>query len=289
MQQDNQDGSKTNLYALKMSDQLFENFSAFIYDKLGIHLSHAKKLMLQSRLAKRLRQLNMNSFEEYFKYVSSEKGLKNEMAEMVNVVTTNKTDFFREPKHFEYLSTIVLPEFYQRSRYRRFNIWSAGCSIGAEPYTLAMVLNEFSENNPGFSFTIFSSDISTKVLNTAITAIYDHQMAEPIPMQLRKKYLLKSKDKNSPRFVRITPELRRLVHFKQLNLMADEYDMYDEMDVIFCRNVIIYFDRQTQERVINHLCHHLKPGGYLFMGHSETLNMLSVPIKNVSSTVYRKK
>ncbi|MBF0452200.1 MAG: protein-glutamate O-methyltransferase [Candidatus Magnetomorum sp.] len=270
-----------------MSDKLFVQFSAFIYNRLGINLPHAKKLMLQSRLTKRLRQLNMKSFEEYFRYVSSEKGLNEEMPHMVNVVTTNKTDFFREPGHFDYLTKIVLPEFYLH-RNKSFKIWSAGCSIGAEPYTLAMVLKEFSENHSDFQFSIYSTDISTKVLSTAINAIYDHQMAAPIPMELRKKYLLKSKDRKNPSLIRIAPELRKYVIFKQLNLMSNDYSIKNQMDVIFCRNVIIYFDRQTQERVVNRLCRYLKPGGYLFMGHSETLNMLNAPIKNVSSTVYKK-
>ena len=277
-----------NMYSKKMSDKLFKEFSSFIYDKLGINLPSMKKLMLQSRLVKRLRELKMNSFEEYFDFLTSEQGLRNELPNMVNVVTTNKTDFFREPKHFEILNNIVLPEHYNKYGNKIFRIWSAGCSIGAEPYTMAMVLLEFREKNKGFQFSIHSTDISTKVLEIAKNAIYDYQMVNPVPMELRKKYLLKSKDKKSPKYIRMAPELRKCVKFNQLNLMDNKYDIRAPVDAIFCRNVIIYFDKITQERVINRLCKYLKPNGYLFMGHSETLNMINAPLKNVSSTVYRK-
>jgi chemotaxis protein methyltransferase CheR len=273
---------------LPFSDKLFNQFSQLIYSNLGIYLAPNKKVMLQARLTKRLRNLNLSSFEEYFAYVTSDEGLKSEMPNMVNAVTTNKTDFFREPKHFKYLTDVVLPEFYQKSNNRKFKIWSAGCSIGAEPYTMAMLLQEFSLKNAGFRFAILSTDISTEVLDIARNGIYQYEMAHTIPKALCKKYLLKTKDIQKQPFIRIVPELRQRIKFKQINLMDEYYPVATDIDVIFCRNVFIYFDRQTQERVIRRLCHHLRSGGYLFIGHSETIRIKNPPFTNVSSTIFRK-
>jgi len=278
-----------DMYNLKLSDKMFSLFSDFIYKKLGIHLPQAKKIMLQYRLIKRLKKLKMKSFEDYFSYLTSVDGLKKELPRMINVVTTNKTDFFREPYHFQYLSENVLPEFCKQKHSRPFKIWSSACSIGAEPYTMAMVLQEFAEKNRQFRYNILSTDISTKALKTAQNAIYDHEMVDIIPIELRKKYLLKKKDQNQSALVRIAPELRQKVKFKQMNLMLSTYPVDTQMDVIFCRNVIIYFDRKTQERVVKTLSCHLKPGGYLFMGHSESIKFDGLPIERVKSTIYRKK
>jgi len=281
--------NKSNYSKLHFSDKLFHRFSRFIYSNLGIHLTPNKKVMLQARLTRRIRTLNLSSFEEYFLYVTSAEGLKNEMPNMVNAVTTNKTDFFREPKHFDYLTEFVLPEFYQSKQNKKFKIWSAGCSTGAEPYTMAMLLNEFALNHPGFQFVILSTDISTEVLEIAKNAVYNYEMAHSIPRKYCKKYLLKSKDNNKQKLIRIVPELRRLIKFKQLNLMDEYYPFANEIDVIFCRNVFIYFDRPTQERVVRRLCSHLRPGGYLFIGHSETIRIENPPFTTVKSTIFKKK
>jgi len=278
-----------DMYTLNLSDTMFSQFSAFIYKNLGIHLPQAKKIMLQYRLIKRLKKLKLQSFEDYFSYLTSADGLKNELPRMINVVTTNKTDFFREPHHFQYLSEKVLPDFCKKNTSGHFKIWSSACSIGAEPYTMAMVLQEFAEKNRRFKFDIFSTDISSKVLTTAKKAIYHHELAENIPIALRKKYLLKTKDNKQPVLVRIVPELRQKVTFKHLNLMLPKYPVTTLMDVIFCRNVIIYFDRKTQEHVVRTLSSYLKPGGYLFMGHSESIKLKDSPFDRMQSTIYRKK
>ena len=271
----------------KISDQTFNRFSQLIYHRLGIKMPISKKNMLQARLMKRLRELRISTYEEYYEYLTSEEGLLYELGNMVNVVTTNKTDFFRENKHFEFLSRSLLPSFYNNHKGKPLKIWSAGCSIGAEPYTMAMVLFEFAESHPNFTFNIWATDISTHVLEKAKLGIYDHGMAEPIPFEYRKKYLLRSKNQ-SKELIRVIPRLRSVVRFKPLNFMDDVYDLKETMDIVFCRNVIIYFDRQTQENVLNKICRHLRSGGYLFMGHSETLNTLNVPVKAVLSTIYRK-
>jgi len=273
---------------LPFSDKLFKQFSQFIYGNLGIHLPPTKKVMLQARLSRRLRKLNLSSFEEYYSYVTSEAGLKNEMPNLVNAVTTNKTDFFRENQHFQYLTDVILPNFHQKDENRKFKIWSAGCSTGAEPYTMAMLLQEFALKHPGFRFAILSTDISTEVLEIAKNGIYPYEMASSVPGDLRKKYLLKAKDIKKHPFISIVPKLRRLITFKQLNLMDNYYQVSTDVDVIFCRNVFIYFDRQTQERVIRRFSNHLRSGGYLFIGHSETIRMTNSPFTNVSSTIFRK-
>lgn len=274
-----------------LSDKIFQRFSEFISDELGIKMPTGKRTMLQGRLMKRLRRLNMTSFDDYCDYIFSPEGKAQELVNMLDVVTTNKTDFFREPKHFEILTSGILPELARNhgaGTRRRLTMWSAGCSTGAEPYTLAMVLAEFAAGFEGFDFGIYATDISTKVLSKARDAVYTEKEAQPIPLSMKKKYLLRSRDK-SRGLVRIVPALRKRVEFSRLNFMDSRYGLKVGMDMIFCRNVIIYFNRMTQEAVLKRLCRHLRAGGFLFTGHSETLNGFNLPLQQVTATVYRKK
>ncbi len=274
-----------------LTPRLFEAFSRFVTEELGIKMPPSKRTMLQSRLQKRLRMLNLKSFEDYYTFVFSEEGRAQEGHHLLDAVTTNKTDFFREPRHYDVLVEKVLPELLQRSGIglrRPLKMWSAGCSTGAEPYTLSMVLSDFAAPLEGFCFQILATDISTRVLQIGHAGIYEERDVVPIPLATKKKYLLRSKDRNRPR-IRIIPELRRLVEFKRLNLMDADYGFANTMDIVFCRNVIIYFDRPTQNQVLGRLCRCIKPGGYLFMGHSETLNGFNLPLHQVSATVYQKK
>jgi chemotaxis protein methyltransferase CheR len=269
-----------------MTDSEFFRIGEFIQKQCGIKMPLSKKIMVQGRLHKRLRLLHLPSFGDYADYVFSPAGTEEELYHMIDAVTTNKTDFFRESKHFDFLTAHVLPrsgDMYSTARHMQF--WSAGCSTGEEPYTLAMVLAEHARRNPSFHFSILATDISTKVLCQAATAIYPHDKIEPVPMALRKQYLLKSRN---GRDVRIAPELRACVKFARLNFMDTRYAMQDALDAVFCRNVIIYFDRQTQEAILGRICRHLAPGGYLFMGHSETLNGMNLPLQLVTSSIYRK-
>lgn len=273
-----------------LTPKMFKNFSTYIYDTLGIKMPSSKSTMLQSRLQKRLRYLKLNTFEAYYDYVFSERGLQEELHHLLDVVTTNKTDFFREPRHYDVLKNTVLPELFQQKdvgKYRPLKVWSAGCSTGAEAYTLSIVLSEYGEQFGRFDFRILATDISTRVLQAGTDAIYEEKEADPIPLNIKKKYLLRSKDRSMPR-IRIVPELRRMVEFRRLNLMDPDYKMTNKMDIIFCRNVIIYFDRPTQQSVLTRLCRCLRSHGYLFMGHSETLNGFDLPLKQIASTVYRK-
>lgn len=274
-----------------MTQREFERFSALIYDEAGIKIPQVKKTMLEARLQKRIKAHKMRSFEEYADFVFSPAGQQQELVHLVDVVTTNKTDFFREPQHFDFLVKQVLPYIEQGRDYRSlrtpFKIWSAGCSTGEEPYTMAMVLNEYAQANPGFRFAITASDICTRVLKTAMTAVYPEERVDTIPLALKKKYLLRSKDKDKA-LVRICRELRQSVSFQRVNLMDDELAITDVQDAIFCRNVLIYFDKPTQTRLMHKFHRRLAPGGFLFLGHSETLNGLDVPFQSVGSTVYRR-
>ncbi len=273
-----------------LSETEFERLSRVIYSQCGIKMPPSKKVMLEVRLRRRLRALGLASFGDYCDYLFSAEGMEQELTDMIDVVTTNKTDFFREPRHFEFLTTVAVPElmnFYGAGLRRNLNIWSAGCSTGEEPYTIAMVLSEFRQQRPGFEFLILGTDISTKVLDRAVRAVYRMDRIDPVPQEMKKKYLLRSRDRQR-NLVKIAPEVRSFVRFRRLNFTAEDFGMREPMDIIFCRNVIIYFDRPTQGRLLNRLCEHLIPGGYLFMGHSETLSGLRVPLAPVGPTVYRK-
>ena len=273
----------------EMSHGTFCRFREYVVTHLGIKMPDVKKTMLQGRLIKRLRALGLDSYDVYYDYVFSPKGMEAELGHMIDAVTTNKTDFFREPKHFEYLEQVVLPDLLKHGPGigSPCRFWSAGCSTGAEPYSLAMVLNEFALQHRGFRYNILATDISQRVLDEARAGIYTEAMVSPVPLYLRRKYLLRSKDSRE-NMVRIIPELRAKMVFGRLNFMAEAFGLANSMNVIFCRNVLIYFDRGTQERVVNRLCRYLETGGYLFLGHSETLNGLEVPLIQEGPTIYRK-
>lgn len=278
----------TAAYKLQLSDADFKKLSYFIYNNYGIKMPEAKKIMLQSRLQKRLSVLKINSFSEYCDFLFSKEGEQMELIHMVDVVTTNKTDFYREAAHFDFMREVVLPEFVHQNNSRKpMKLWSAGCSSGEEPYTMSFVLSDFAEKNSGFDYQILGTDISTRILEKAITAIYAEDRVSIVPLEIKRKYLLKSKDRQKPT-VRIIPELRRKVSYQRLNFMDSSYDISDVFDVIFCRNVLIYFDRPTQEAVINKLCTKLKTGGYFFLGHSESITSMKVPLVQLKPTVFMK-
>lgn len=280
------------LHTASLSDKQFDKLSMFIHDECGIKIPPTKKTMLEVRLRKRLRTLGMPNFEEYVKFLFSDTGMSDEIVHMIDVVTTNKTDFFREPKQFPFLADVALPDLiksYKIGNGRKFKIWSAGCSTGEEPYTLAIVLSEFAASTDikSFDYSILATDISTEVLKKAAMAVYDMERAEPIPFELKKKYLLRSKDPHK-KIVRIIPELRRKVEFARVNFMDYNLGLKEKVDVIFCRNVIIYFDKETQEQIIRKLIDNLVPGGYLFLGHSETLFSMNLPLMQLAPSIYKK-
>ena len=274
-----------------MSNRDFRRFSEFIYEQCGVKLPPAKRTMLTVRLNKRLRALNMTSFRKYFEYVSGPDGRSGELVRMIDVVTTNKTDFFREPKHFEFLNRQALPGIMganRRKGRKRLNIWSAGCSSGEEPYTLAMLLSEFFEREKEGDYGILATDISTRVLEIAKKGIYPERVIAPIPAILKRRYLMRGKGSSKGLF-RVAPELRNRVSFQRLNLNTGRsFEVKTLMDIIFCRNVIIYFDRDTQIRLFEKFYEQLVPGGYIFIGHSETLHGINDRFVPVTVAVYQK-
>ncbi len=275
---------------VRLQAREFRRLAEFIQGELGIKMPDVKLTMIEARLQKRLRTLEMQSFAEYIEFVFSPAGEQGELINMIDVVTTNKTDFFREPSHFEHLVKHALPALERESgagTRRPLGVWSAGCSTGEEPYTLGMVLDDYGTRLGQFDFFILATDISTRVLHAAQAGIYDQSKLEPVPPAMMKRYVMRSKDR-SKQMARIVPELRERVHFRRINFMDEDFGFRERMDVIFCRNVVIYFDRPTQERLLNKFARHLEPGGFLFMGHSETITGLDVPFRAVGSTVYRR-
>lgn len=267
----------------------FRRLGELIHSVSGIKVPDPKKTMIESRLQRRLKRLGMQSMQEYLDYLFSPNGMEDELINMIDEVTTNKTDFFREPAHFEFLVKHALPErlkAHSEEIHKKLTIWSAGCSSGEEPYTLAMVLNEFALQHR-FHFLIIATDISKSMLERAVLAIYDAERIAPVPAELQRKYFLRGKDRTQQRF-RVVPELRKLVKFRMLNFMDGDFGFREPMDIIFCRNVIIYFDKKTQEELLRKFCGCLASKGFIFMGHSETLFGMDLPLTQVAPTIYRK-
>jgi chemotaxis protein methyltransferase CheR len=284
-------GETVGIDTLKMNDRDFKRLSEFIYNHCGIKMPPAKKTMLEARLQKRLRLRGIATFREYCDYVLDSENKDDELVHMIDCVTTNKTDFFREAVHFNFMNENILPEFIEARDARRpaqFVVWSSACSSGEEPYTLALVLSEFERLNPGFTFSIVATDLSTRVLEKARNGVYDESQIAAVPAQLKQEYFLRSRDR-SKGLVRASPALRSRVAFQRLNLMDEKYPLPEaSVDALFCRNVIIYFDRQTQEALLGRLCRYIKKNGHLFLGHSETVHGFDLPLERVTSTIYRK-
>jgi len=270
-----------------LTDSDFWKLSSFIYTNYGIKLPITKKIMLQSRILTRLKSNNIDSFKEYCDFVLSGKCGESEIINMIDLVSTNKTDFYRESPHFDFMKSAVLPEFVENYSGKPLKVWSAASSSGEEAYTIAIVISEFLEGKNTFDFSIFGTDISSRILVKAALGIYPLERVNVIPLVQKKKYLLRGKNKETP-IVRIIPELRAKTKFERLNLVDESYNVPKDFDVIFCRNVLIYFDRETQEKVVTKLCNHLKVGGYFFLGHSESIVGIDVPLVQVKPTMFQK-
>jgi chemotaxis protein methyltransferase CheR len=270
-----------------LNDADFTKLSNFIYVNYGIKLPLSKKIMLQSRLVSRLKINGIKSYADYTKYVLSGEASESEIVNMIDLVSTNKTDFYRESAHFDFMKDVILPDFLASESRQPMKIWSSASSSGEEAYTIAIVMSEFIENNRKIDFEILGTDISSRILEKAKMGIYPMDRVDVIPLTQKKKYLLRSKDQENP-MVRIVPQLRAKTRFQRLNLMDPSYNVPKDFDIIFCRNVLIYFDRETQEKVINKLCMHLKPGGYFFLGHSESISGIDVPLKPLKPTMFVK-
>jgi chemotaxis protein methyltransferase CheR len=280
------------LFNQKLKPVDFNLIRKEVYDYCGIKITPVKKQMVEGRLRRRLKALGMHSYDDYCDFVFRKRDQHDddEFIHLVDAITTNKTEFFREPVHFSYLSSQVVPKFLKRASGGNtpvFRIWSAACSTGQEPYSMAMELAEYARLQQTFLFQVYGTDICTKVLETAKKAVYNFDDAVSIPSGLKQRYLLKSK-KSSSNLVRVVPELRKKVSLRRLNLKDRDFGVKGKMDVIFCRNVIIYFDTKTQEDILRRLALCLRKGGYLFLGHSESIHGMELPIKPVAPTIYER-
>ncbi|EGD60735.1 chemotaxis methyltransferase [Novosphingobium nitrogenifigens DSM 19370] len=265
----------------------FRRIAEFIEGHTGIRMPETKVHLIESRLVKRIRAAGFSSIDAYCDHILSIGVDDEDVTAFINAVTTNKTDFFRESSHFDYLARAILPALRAEGR-SLVRCWSAAASTGMEAYTLAMVLADFMDGTDGQDFSILATDIDTAVLQEAWRGIYSLAALKPVPPALRARYVASARDR-SRKEARIVPALRRKVTFARLNLMDSHYPVGDPMDVIFCRNVLIYFEKETQAGVIARLCDNLRPGGHLILGHSESISGLNVPLVPVSNTVFRKK
>ncbi|MFZ6691730.1 CheR family methyltransferase [Undibacterium sp. SXout20W] len=257
----------------------FEWISQFLYERTGIALNDGKQAMVMGRLDKRLRKRGLLNYTDYFALLGKP-GFEDETTVAIDLLTTNETYFFREPKHFDFLKAVV---FEQYARQRGLRVWSAASSSGEEAYTIAMCLAEYFR---GDGWEILGTDISTKVLEKAARALYPMSAAEKIPLPLLKKYCLKGRDEFEDFFL-IDPVIRSKVKFQSLNLIEPLPDI-GLLDVIFLRNVMIYFDLETKQKLVQRMVEKLRPGGYFFISHSETLNGLNTSLKMVSPSIYQR-
>ncbi len=254
--------------------------------RTGIVVPDDKFDMFYARLSRRVRKLGFSDFSQYCDFISSDSA-GDEVLELVNAVTTNLTAFFRENHHFEFLKETVLPKFLRENKNeRKIRIWSAGCSTGEEPYSLAITLKENLPANLHWDVQILATDIDSNVLAKASKGIYTEDRVKDMQKKILRSWFMKGKGSNAGS-VRIKPEARSLINFGQLNLM-DNWSVGDIKDVIFCRNVVIYFDRESKVRLINRYADNLKDGGYLFIGHSESLYKITDRFELIGNTIYQK-
>ncbi|KFC75632.1 Chemotaxis protein methyltransferase [Bosea sp. LC85] len=272
-----------------LSDRHFGAIASLIESRVGIKLPGTKRTMVEGRLRKRVRALGLKGLGAYGALLFEKDGLADELVHLIDCVTTNKTDFFREPSHFDYLRNVAVPHLLDRhaSRPASLKIWSAASSTGAEAYTTAMVLQDLANAGAPLRYSILGTDISTEVLREARAAIYPRAFVAPVPAAMQQRYLMRSRDPRQD-LVRVTPELRRCVQFGRLNLTDESYPFDRDVDVILCRNVLIYFDKPTQQAVISRLASHLRPGGYLMLGHSESMAGSGIAgLRSVAPTIYQ--
>lgn len=273
--------NRTDYYSLKLTARQFDKISRLVYEVAGIDLHEGKEDLVKARLLKRLRHLNLSNFDQYLKYLQSDKSGK-EIKSMVDILTTNKTEFFREPEHLLFLRKNIVPLFGENP----IRIWSAGCSSGEEPYSIAITLCESVPNIAKYDIKILATDISERMVEKAQRGEYPEEALKDMSAHLKHKYFHRA-GPASNRHYRVNDEVRHLVKFAKLNLM-DDWPMAGPFDVIFCRNVMIYFNKPTQEMLINRFWHLLKEEGYLLVGHSESLNFLSHDFLYIKPAVYQK-
>jgi chemotaxis protein methyltransferase CheR len=264
-----------------ISREEFDRFRKLAYETAGIDLKNGKEHLVSARLGRKIRELNLGSYDKYYRHVVEDR-TGEALTSLIDALTTNHTHFFREPAHFLYLRKHVLPRLRPRPR---IEIWSAACSSGEEPYTLAFCLKD--ELGPAASkVRILATDISTKVLALAKKAVYPAERFMSTPPEELRRHMLRN-GSGAQASYQVKPEIREMVEFRRANLM-ENLSQFGTFPVIFCRNVMIYFDKPTQEGVVRRLTERLEPGGYLFIGHAESLGRIEHSLQYVQPAVYRK-
>ncbi len=269
------------LASVELDDRQFKKISRIVYNYSGIDLKKGKEALVKARLSKRLRTIGASSVEEYLGYVESDEGA-NELMAMLDIMTTNKTSYFREVEHFNYMEKEILPKL----KSNRIRFWSAACSSGEEPYSIAISLMENLKGVESKDVLILATDISTRMLEKVKDAFYSEEHIRDLPKAFQRKYFIKVQ-KNPSVFYKVKDNVRSMVRVAWLNLM-EKWPMKGTFNVIFCRNVMIYFDRPTQEKLINRFYDYLEPGGHLFVGHSEGLSRVKHNFNYVNPATYRK-
>jgi chemotaxis protein methyltransferase CheR len=268
---------------LAITAEEYQRLCSLIYAESGIALGEQKAALVVGRLSKRLRDLGLGTFTEYYEKVTEDR-TREEFTRMLDLISTNKTDFFREPRHFDFLREHILPDC---ARAKCMRIWSSACSTGEEPYTIAMTLYDSVQNPAEWDFKILASDLSTRVLAKAAAGTYDEERVHTLPPDAIKRHFLKGRADRAG-LVKVKSHLTDMVQFRRVNLMDERFPIRAPLDVVFCRNVMIYFDHPTQETLVNKFHSYLKPGGYLFIGHSESLQWAKHAFKLIAPTIYRK-
>lgn len=266
-----------------MDEESFTRLSQYVTQTYGIQLPATKRPMLETHLDEKVKSLGMRSYNEFVDFIFRDERNEAELFHAIDLITAHKTDFFREPSHFHFLTQQFLPTCQEHNN---VTLWSAGCSTGEEPYTLLMTLEEYKKDHPKLTYSLLASDISVRVMETASRGEYDIEKMETVPQEMRHTYL--THDKTNAKRIQIKPQYRNNIQYQRINLMQDHYGLTNkDLDIIFCRNVLIYFEKNTQEQVIRKFCNLLRPGGLLFLGHSESIMGMQLPLVQVGPTVYR--
>ena len=266
----------------EIDETTFQEFAELIYEKAGIRLGSHKRALVSSRLAKRMRKLGIQEFSAYYQYINSD-STQNELVQLLDAISTNVTQFYREPRHFEILQELARQ--WESDGQQRFRIWCAAASSGEEPYTIAITLSEALQNTRDTK--ILATDISTQVLETARKGIYAKKRLQKVPADLMRKYFSRVRGGEEESY-QVNSAIREMIQFKRLNLSNPPFPMRGPLDVIFCRNVMIYFDNAVRKSLLDEMYRLLKPGGYLMVGHAESLSGMLSSFKSVEPSVYVK-
>lgn len=274
---------------IELSDREFEMFRSLIFEKSGISLHDGKRELVRTRLGSRLRKGGFQSYKDYYNFVKEDES-GTELVNLLDAISTNLTSFFREINHFHFLKKVVIPEIMAKksaSGVREARMWSAGCSSGEEPYSIAFTVMEALDNVKNWDIKILATDLSTKVLGKAAQGVYSAERVQSVPKEIMNKYFDKFSDETGISYM-VRPTVRSLIQFKRFNLMDHVFPFKRKFDFIFCRNVMIYFDKPTQQKLIEKYYNVLADGGYLLIGHSESLTGVSHRFKYIQPTIYRK-